>query len=129
VEPGRLRFFAKATGEDNRMFFDHQAAVARGFAGAVAPPTFAFCLAMDRERPFEILEALSIEIGRVLHGEQTFTYHGLLHAGDEVSITDRIAEITCKRGGLEILRIASEARAPGGALLVDMMQTLVVRGA
>jgi hypothetical protein len=122
-----LRFFAKATGEDNRIFFDDRAAASRGLRRAVAPPTFAFCLAMDRDRPFEIFEALDIDVGRVRHGEQAFTYHGLLHAGEEVSITDRIAGIASKRNGaLEILRVDTEVRTVDGTILVEMTQTLVV---
>jgi hypothetical protein len=130
VESGRLRFFAKATGEGSRIFFDDPAVAAQGHPRAVAPPTFAFCLGMDRDNPFEILEALGIELGRVLHGEQSFTYHGLLHAGEVVSITDRIADLTSKRGGaLEILRVDSEVSRPDGKVLVQMTQTLIVRAA
>lgn len=128
VEAGRLRFFAKATAQKSRVFFDDPAAKACGYERAIAPPTFAFCLRMDREHPFEVLEALEVPLPRVLHGEQSFIYHGLLQSGDEVAITDRIAEIVSKRGGaLEILRIASEVRQPDGALVVEMVQTLVIR--
>lgn len=128
VDAGRLRFFAKATAQESRVFFDDSAARGSGYERAIAPPTFAFCLRMDREAPFEILVALSVDLTKVLHGEQSFTYHGLLQNGDEVSIVDRVAEIRSGRHRtLEILRIASEVRKPGGQLLIEMVQTLVIR--
>ncbi len=130
IESGRLRLFAKATGQQDRVFFDDNAAFAAGYKAAVAPPTFAFCLEMDREDPFDMLTALDIDLGRVLHGEQSFCYHGILHSGDEVSITSRIADISCKRGGaMEIVRIETDVRAADGSLAVAMMKTLVVRAA
>ena len=44
VEAGRLRLFAKATGEDRPEYLDHAAALAAGFSGLPAPPTFLFAL-------------------------------------------------------------------------------------
>ena len=40
VEAGRLRLFAKATGEDRPEYLDHAAALAAGFSGLPAPPPF-----------------------------------------------------------------------------------------
>ena len=122
--------FAKATGQNDPVFSDDGAARASGYKGALAPPTFAFCLEMDREDPFDMLAALDIDLGRVLHGEQSFCYHGTLHAGEEVSVTSRIADITCKRGGaMEMLRIETDVRTADGALAVAMVKTLVIRPA
>ena len=49
IERGRLRLFAKATGQRERIFHDDAAAAEAGYGSAVAPPTFGFCLEMDRE--------------------------------------------------------------------------------
>jgi hypothetical protein len=37
---------------------------------------------MDAEKPFEFLEALQIDLARVLHGEQRFSYHAPVVVGD-----------------------------------------------
>ena len=41
VEKGRLRLFAKATGEKNPIYFDEAAAKAAGYPALPVPPTFA----------------------------------------------------------------------------------------
>ena len=44
VESGRLRLFAKATGETRPEYIDEDAARAAGHPSLPAPPTFAVCL-------------------------------------------------------------------------------------
>ena len=42
VTDQRLRFFAKATGQTDPIYFDHETAVSEGYNGIVCPPTFLF---------------------------------------------------------------------------------------
>jgi hypothetical protein len=51
VEKGRLRFFAKATGQDDPVYTDEAAARAAGHPGLPVPPTFLFCLEMESPNP------------------------------------------------------------------------------
>ncbi|HEU0204875.1 MAG TPA: MaoC family dehydratase N-terminal domain-containing protein, partial [Burkholderiaceae bacterium] len=82
VEKGRLRFFAKATGQTDPVYSDESAAREAGYPGLPVPPTFLFCLEMmDAPDPAAVRELLGIDIGRVLHGEQQFTYHAMAFAG------------------------------------------------
>ncbi len=75
VEPGRLRYFLNTIGERNAVYRDDAAARTAGYPAAPIPPTYLFCLElMDAERPFEFLTELGIDLARVLHGEQRFTY-------------------------------------------------------
>ena len=39
VEKGRLRDFARATGQSDRVYLDEEAAKAAGYRGLLAPPT------------------------------------------------------------------------------------------
>jgi hypothetical protein len=67
VEPGRLRYFFDMIGEGNPLYRDAKAAEAAGYAGVPISPTYLFCLEMmDADRPFEILEALNIDLARRL---------------------------------------------------------------
>src|SRR5437773_2448394 len=82
VERGRLQLFAKATGETRPVYTDPAAARAAGHPDLLAPPGFLYGMyfeAIDWVRSFG---DLGIDLGRVLHGEQAFTYHDLVHAGD-----------------------------------------------
>ena len=99
VEASRLRFFAKATGQTDPVYCDEAHARAAGHPGLPVPPTFFFCLEMDGPNPAAIRELLGLDLGRVLHGEQGFTFHRLAHAGDRLSFHQRIADIYDKKGG------------------------------
>ncbi len=44
VESGRLRFFAKAIGGTDPVYFDEDAARAAAYRALPTPPTFLFCL-------------------------------------------------------------------------------------
>jgi acyl dehydratase len=124
----RLRFFAKATGQDDPVYIDAEAAHAVGYRGLPLPPTFLFCLDMDAPNPAEVRELLGIDLGKVLHGEQSFTYHQMAFAGDRLSFQGRIADIYAKKGGaLEFVVIATRVTNQHGALVAEMRKTTVVR--
>ena len=99
VEAGRLRLFAKATGEDRPEYLDHAAALAAGFPGLLAPPSFLFALENDVPDAMAWLRMLGMDIGRVLHGEQSFTYERQVFAGDVLTFRPRITDIYDKKGG------------------------------
>ncbi|MFB6672449.1 MaoC family dehydratase N-terminal domain-containing protein [Streptomyces sp. NPDC056390] len=104
VERGRLRFFAKATGQTDPVYSDRQAAKAAGHRDLPVPPTFLFCLSMEVPNPFEYLEELGIDPVTVLHGEQAFEYLAQAYAGDTLTYTTTISDIYDKKGGaLEFL--------------------------
>ena len=99
VEKGQLRFFAKATGETNPVYFDEEAAKAAGHSALPAPPTFLFCLQTMTPSENSIIAKLGIDIGRVLHGEQQFTYGKQIYAGDIIVLRTRVSDIYEKKGG------------------------------
>ncbi|SEG91463.1 N-terminal half of MaoC dehydratase [Thermomonospora echinospora] len=99
VERGRLRSFAHAIGETDPIYTDVDAARAAGHPDLPVPPTFLFCLEMDRPDPFGWLDGLGVDLRRVLHGEQRFTYRTMAHAGDRLTLAARIGDVYAKRGG------------------------------
>ncbi len=130
VEAGRLRFFAKATGQDDPVYTDETAARAAGHPALPVPPTFLFCLEMDSPRPAAMRELLGIDIARVLHGEQGFVYHAMAHAGDELRFEPRIADIYAKKGGaLEFVVRETRVTDRAGRLVAELRATTVVRNA
>ena len=69
-----------------------------------------------------------IELGKVLHGEQSFTPHRLLYAGDTVSLTAQITDIYDKKNGaLEFVVIDSAARNQHDELVATLRGVIVVR--
>lgn len=128
VEKGRLRFFAKATGQTDPVYLDDEAARAAGHPGLPVPPSFLFCLEMDAPNPGELRDRLGIDIARVLHGEQRFVFHGLAHAGDRLSFEQRVADIYDKKGGaLEFVVRETRVSNQRGEPVADLIATTVVR--
>ncbi|WP_377267460.1 MaoC family dehydratase N-terminal domain-containing protein [Peterkaempfera sp. SMS 1(5)a] len=127
VERGQLRFFAKAIGETDPVYCDLEAAKAAGHRDLPVPPTFLFCLDMEKPDPFALIRDLDIDIRYVLHGEQGFTYHAMAYAGDTLTFTSTIEDIYSKKGGaLEFLVRRTEV-SRDGELIAELHNSLVVR--
>ena len=129
VEPGRLRYFLETMGERNPLFRDAAAAKAAGFAGAPVPPTYLFCLEMmDSENPFEFLKTLNIDIGRILHGEQSFDYHAPVVVGDTLTFQSRVADVADKKGGaMTIVNVETRVTNQHGQHVADTFRSVVIR--
>jgi acyl dehydratase len=110
VEAGRLRFFAKATGQTDPVYVDEAAARDAGHPGLPVPPTFFFCLEMDAPDPAVMRNLLGIDYRRILHGEQQFRYHAMAHAGDRLRFEPRIADTSTTR---RVARSSSSSARPG----------------
>ncbi len=128
VEKGRLRFFAKAIGETNPIYTDEEAAKAAGYASLPAPPTFVFCLEMEQPNPFEDLETMGIDLGKLLHAEQSFRYHAPICAGDCLTFEKQVSDIYDKKGGaLEFVVQDSRVKNQTGELVAELRRVIVVR--
>ncbi len=129
VEKGRLRFFAKAIGETDPVYFDEDAAAAKGFRGIPAPPTFPFTIAMDANQPFMVLEDMGVDITRSMHGDQSFSYHGDICAGDVITGRQRIVDIFDKKGGaLNFIVTETTLDNQDGERVCDLRTVIIVRG-
>jgi acyl dehydratase len=131
VEKGQLRFFAKATGETNPIYFDETAARAAGHRALPAPPTFTFSLALGAPpKRGDIFGDMGIDMRRVLHGEQHFTHHRTIYAGDDITLTTTTTDIYDKKGGaLEFVVQDTAAVNQHGELCIEMRVVTVVRNA
>jgi acyl dehydratase len=129
VEPGRLRYFLDTLGETNPIYRDATAAKAAGYAAPPVPPTYLFCLEMlDNETPFEFLTALRIDLGRVLHGEQSFNYLAPVVVGDTLTFSPRVVSVTDKKGGaMTLIGVETAVTNQHGVHVADTSRTIVVR--
>lgn len=128
VEKGQLKFFAKATGETNPIYFDEKAARDAGHPALPAPPTFLFCLQTMTPGDDDVMGKLGINIGQVLHGEQQFTNHKPIYAGDTITVKTKIADMYEKKGGaLEFIVQDTEASNQKGEKVGVARTVIVVR--
>jgi acyl dehydratase len=128
AEPGRLRFFAKATSQQDPVYTDEAAARAIGHRGMPVPPTFLFCLEMDGPNPAAVRELLGLDYRFLLHGEQGFRYHTMAYAGDVLTFEPRIEDIWDKKGGaLEFVTRVTRVSNQAGTHVADLRFVTVVR--
>jgi acyl dehydratase len=128
VEKGRLRFFAKATGQTDPVYTDEAAARAAGHPSLPVPPTFFFCLEMESPNPAALRELLGIDYRRILHGEEGFTFHRMAYAGDTLTYRPRVADIYDKKGGaLEFVLRQTTVHNQREELVAELRCVTVVR--
>lgn len=114
VDARQLQFFAKATAQPK--------------PDLMVPPTYLFCLEMEAENPTEMLDRMEIDIGRILHANQEFTYHRPIHTGEELTFQPRVSDIFDKKGGaLEFVVKDTEVTDASGVLVAELRSTIVVR--
>ncbi|RWA49158.1 acyl dehydratase [Cupriavidus sp. UYMSc13B] len=123
----QLRFFAKATGQTDPVYIDEAAARDAGHPGLPLPPTFLFSLELTQPAS-AWREELGIRQERILHGEQSFTYHRTAYAGDTLHFRTTIADIYDKKGGaLEFVVRETRVTNQDGMHVADLRSVLVQR--
>ncbi len=128
IERTRLQFFAKAIGETNPIYTDSAAAQAAGYPDLPAPPTFLFAAELDSGILLGMVSDLDIPIAKLLHGEQTFTYHRAACVGDTVTVRSTISDIYDKKGGaLEFVVKTSRATNQRDELVAELRCVVVCR--
>lgn len=120
--------FASSLGATAAAHTDRTAAQQLGYADVVAPPTFAVRLAQQCEAQLIQDPKAGIDFARVVHGEENFTHHRPIVAGDELTgvlHVDRMREA----GGHGMVSTRVELTDPDGAPVTTVTSTIVVRGA
>ena len=111
VSEGAVRAFVAATGGE--------------YDGGPAPATFPIVVAFAAMNDF--LDAEQVELRRIVHGEQRFTYERPVVAGDVLTATLTVASLR-QIGGNDILGTVSAVTDESGALVCSTSATLVHRG-
>ena len=129
VERGRLRFFAQVTGQSDPVYTEVDAARAAGHRDLPVPPTFLFCLEMERPDPWDFVAELGVDLRTILHGGQSFEYHAMAFAGDRLTfasgITDRYQK---KDGALTFVERTTDVTRDGEPV-ARLVTTIVLRSA
>jgi acyl dehydratase len=100
------------------------AATGGTYEGGAAPATFPIVLAFDAMNAF--LEAESLDLFRIVHGEQRFTYQRPVRPGDVLTATLRVASLR-QIAGNDIIGTTSEITDESGELVCATSATLVHR--
>ena len=123
----KIREFAVAIGATDPAYLDPAAARALGYPDVIAPPTFPVVLTAAGTQRMIDDPGLGLDFSRVVHGDQRFHYIRPVHAGDRLTCTTTIEEIT-SRAGNDFLTSRTEMVAEDGQPVVTAWSKLVVRG-
>jgi acyl dehydratase len=123
----KIREYAAAVGETNPLHHDLQTARAAGHADLVAPPMFAVVYAGRAVMPAIFDPELAIDFAHLVHGAQEFRWGPLVVAGDEITTTVAVREIS-HRVGLGFYVFASTSVNQRGETVCEGLWTNIVRG-
>jgi hypothetical protein len=110
VSAEKLREFAAATGTT--------------YDGGNAPATFPIVLAFEAMNGF--LEAVAVDLFRIVHGEQRFAYERPISPGDVLTATLTVSSLR-QIGGADIIGTTSAVTDDSGAEICTGTATLVHR--
>lgn len=127
VEAGLLRLFTRVVGLSDPRHHDPDAAATAGNPGLLVPPTYLFSLERQHPEVPRIVGRLGIDIGAVLHGEQTFHYHGPAYSGDLLTFRPRFADYYEKKGGALRFLVRDTTVDRAGEPVAELRNVLVVR--
>jgi acyl dehydratase len=127
AERSRLAFFAKATGQPDPVYADLDAARWAGYPDLPVPPSFFFSLELERPDPLGWLTTLGVDLRRVLHGEQSFTYRAMAYAGDVLTLPSRVVDVSARKGGALELVTKRTCVTRQGKPIAECVSVIVIR--
>ncbi|HEU0128920.1 MAG TPA: MaoC family dehydratase N-terminal domain-containing protein [Pseudonocardiaceae bacterium] len=123
----KIREFAEAIGDGNPVYRDPGAARTFGYPDVIAPPTFAIILALRAQQALISDPDLGLDYSRMVHGDQSFTHHRPIRAGDELATTLHVDGVRTM-GGNDLLTVRCEITDGAGEPVTTARSMLVVRG-
>lgn len=90
----KIKEYALAVGETNPLHLDVAAARAAGFADVVAPPMFAVVYSAPAVGPPIFDPEIELNFAMMVHGGQEFVWGPLVVAGDEITTTAGVKDIS-----------------------------------
>jgi acyl dehydratase len=129
-EVGRAKIaeFAAALGDPDPVYRDPAAARAHGHPDVIAPPTFAIVVSLGAANVVLDDPDVELDYSRVVHGEQRFTHHRPIHAGDRLVATTSVENVRTVAGN-DMLTTRVEIATEDGEAVCTAVSMLVARGA
>jgi acyl dehydratase len=142
MERQPISSFARAVKSTSKIYQDATVAKENGFDAIPAPPTWCFAASLFGAYPelqpegagkinpgLGVIRDLASKGGMILHGEQAFTYHRPILAGDTMSTDGEVKDISQKTSssGSVMTFVSSETRWTNqrGELAVTAVMTLI----
>jgi acyl dehydratase len=123
----KIREYARAVGETNPLHLDLEHARAAGHRDLVAPPMFAVVYSAPSVGPPIFDPELELNFAMMVHGGQQFEWGPLVIAGDEITTTSIVKDIS-ERDGRGYYVFESISKNQQGEQVCRGTWTNIVRG-
>jgi acyl dehydratase len=123
----KIREYALAVGETNPLYLDPEVARAAGHPDVVAPPMFVVVYSAGALGPAIFDPEVAIDFARLVHGGQEFRWGPLVVAGDEITTSVSVKDIS-ERAGNGTFVFESHSTNQDGATVCVGTWTNIVRG-
>jgi acyl dehydratase len=124
----KIREYASAVGETNPLYFDVDVAREAGYADVVAPPMFVVVYGARAIGPALFDPDVGINFAMMVHAGQEFAWGPVVVAGDEVTTTALVKDIS-DRGGMSFYVFETVSENQRGETVCTGTWTQLVRGA
>jgi acyl dehydratase len=126
VSREKIREYARAIKDENPAYFDPQAAKELGYPDVIAPPSFPMIISLEAERQaVHDPELWARDQVRFVHREQRFAYRRPIVAGDVITATVRIADLTAI-GDNDVAVFETTIATPEGEHICTAKSTFVM---
>jgi acyl dehydratase len=123
----KVREYANAVGETNPVHLDVEAARAAGYPDVVAPPMFAVVYSAPAMAPAVLDPEVGINLAMMVHGGQEFVWGKPVVAGDEITTTASVKDIS-ERDGKGFYVFETVSTNQDGDTVATGTWTNIVRG-
>jgi acyl dehydratase len=123
----KVREYANAVGETNPVHLDLEAARAAGYADVVAPPMFAVVYSAPAMAPAVLDPEVGLNLAMMVHGGQEFAWGKPVVAGDEITTTASVKDIS-ERDGKGFYVFETVSTNQNGETVATGTWTNIVRG-
>jgi acyl dehydratase len=123
----KVREYAEAVGETNPLYFDVEVARAAGYSDVLAPRMFAVVYCSRAFFPALFDPELEIDFARLVHGAQEFHWEEPVVAGDEISTSLVVVDIS-ERAGLQFYVFESVSQNQDGKTTCFGTWSNIIRG-
>ncbi|MDI6741496.1 MAG: MaoC family dehydratase N-terminal domain-containing protein [Smithella sp.] len=135
VEKDKIVEFAMAVSlketreQINPIYYDEEAARRDDYDGIPVPPTFPTCsFFWTGGGLMGTIEALGINLGRLLHREEEYEYFGMIYAGDVITRTMKVIDMFTKGKGkraIDVTVLETQLINQKGELVIKYRTTLM----
>ncbi|GAA3939240.1 MAG: UPF0336 protein F8O02_00640 [Pseudoclavibacter caeni] len=122
----KIREFAAAVQSSSLLARDPAAALAAGYSGVVAPPTFAVIISQRAEQQLLFDPDAGIDFTRLVHGDERFIHERPIVAGDELTAQLTVTAVR-RLGANTVVTTVTKIRDRDRALVSTAISTFVVQ--